>query len=448
MQSSDKISAYVSQICEHIRWKKARLRVEEEMVNHIIDQRDAFMEHGLDEVSATERAIADTGDAALIGTQFDRTHRPKPQWSMFAATMSLLFAGLLIQFFVFDYGNAFAKLTSTAIGIIVMLIAYYFDFTLFCRYPKTIYFSVIAISFASLSFSGTINGTSYYSQYIILLFPLVFAGIIFAARNKGYIGIILCELAFSLLAFITILVPSISGLFLFSLAGIVLLNVAIYKNWFDVNKLYGSLLMLVPFALTVLVFLMNMTEYTWARLAVSFQPSLDPNGAGYISILIDKLLKSATLIGIGRTPEQYHILLDRRFFQTDLILTALTVRLGWITSIGIIGLFFFFIVKGFLRCFKQKSGLGLFVSLSIMLTFSLQVLIYVFFNLGFQILSPLTLPLVSYGNLATIINMGLIGFMLSVFRTGDVVKDENLLYKNRKFFSWQDSKLTIDFKGK
>ncbi|MDF2558000.1 MAG: hypothetical protein K0R71_1828 [Bacillales bacterium] len=450
MQSSDKISAYVGQICEQIRWKKARLRVEEEMISHVIDQRNAFIEQGLDEEVATEKAIADSGDATLIGTQFDRTHRPKPQWSMLAPVMSLLLIGLIIQLFIFDYGDIFAKhkLTSTAIGIIFMLAAYYFDFTLFSKYPKTIYFTVIAISFATLRLSPIVNGKSYYSQYFILLFPLVFAAIIFATRNKGYLGIILCDLAFLFQAFITIEIRSYTGFFLFSIVSLVLLSSAISKNWFNVNKLYGYLLMLAPFVFFAVFLLMNMSEFMLARSEV-FYPSYAPYGIGHWGgLTIEKLLNYANLFGIGRMAEQYDGILGASYFQTDLILTAITVRLGWITTMGIIGLFLFFIIKGFIRVFKQKSGLGLFVSLSIMLTFSLQVVIYVLFNLGFQILSPLSLPFVSYGNLATITNMGLIGFMLSVFRTGDVVKDEKICNKNRKFLSWQDSKLTIDFKGR
>jgi cell division protein FtsW (lipid II flippase) len=120
--------------------------------------------------------------------------------------------------------------------------------------------------------------------------------------------------------------------------------------------------------------------------------------------------------------------------------------LGWIAFLGIIIALLFFIVKGFSLCFKQKSSLGLFVSLSIMITFTIQMLIYVVFNLGFQLISPLSLPLISYGNTATVINLGLIGLMLSVFRTGDMVKGEGGPCKNNKLFSWNNGKLTIDFK--
>ena len=94
MLSLDRINEYVNVVCHQIRWKKAHFRISEEMQNHIIDGRDSYMAQGLDESTATEKALADTGDATEIGTQLDRIHRPKPQWGMFVATAILLILGL------------------------------------------------------------------------------------------------------------------------------------------------------------------------------------------------------------------------------------------------------------------------------------------------------------------------------------------------------------------
>ena len=65
-----------------------------------------------------------------------------------------------------------------------------------------------------------------------------------------------------------------------------------------------------------------------------------------------------------------------------------------------------------------------------MMTFCIQVIIYISFNLGIPLAAPISLPLISHGNVATVINLILIGVMLSVFRTGDVVTDDK-----RKFVS-------------
>ena len=107
------------------------------------------------------------------------------------------------------------------------------------------------------------------------------------------------------------------------------------------------------------------------------------------------------------------------------------------------------ILKVIMRCMKQKSGLGFFVSIAIALTLLVQIFMYVSFNMGIFI-TQISLPLISPGNSPLLINMALIGFMLSVFRTGDVVIDKNITSaKNPNgVVSWHDGKLIIDFKMK
>jgi len=94
--SPDKINEYLIRICEQVRWREIRPRIETELRDHILDQRDAYMSKGLNEDAATERAIAETGDAAMLGSQFDRAHRP-PQKSLLAVTFTLLAIGLLTR---------------------------------------------------------------------------------------------------------------------------------------------------------------------------------------------------------------------------------------------------------------------------------------------------------------------------------------------------------------
>jgi len=64
------------------------------------------------------------------------------------------------------------------------------------------------------------------------------------------------------------------------------------------------------------------------------------------------------------------------------------------------------------------------VSLSIMLTFILQAIIYVISNLGYGIFPVLSLPLISYGKTALIINSSLINRIYAFgFQNRDVFKD-------------------------
>ena len=52
---------------QQIRWKKAQSPVLEEINNHIIDQRNAFVSDGFNEEEATNKAIAEMGDPIAVG---------------------------------------------------------------------------------------------------------------------------------------------------------------------------------------------------------------------------------------------------------------------------------------------------------------------------------------------------------------------------------------------
>jgi hypothetical protein len=52
LQQPDRVKSYLGTVRRQIRWKRAHPFVLEEIKNHIIDQRDAFLREGLDEETA------------------------------------------------------------------------------------------------------------------------------------------------------------------------------------------------------------------------------------------------------------------------------------------------------------------------------------------------------------------------------------------------------------
>ncbi|KJR45420.1 Cell division protein FtsW [Desulfosporosinus sp. I2] len=175
-------------------------------------------------------------------------------------------------------------------------------------------------------------------------------------------------------------------------------------------------------------FIMKMGNgYVLRRMQIIFNPSLDPTGSGYIGSMIQRLLSHSQFIGQGLPISgygEYSAIKLLPAANTDFLLTYLIYRFGWIVLIGIIAIFSAFTMRVILLCKKQKSVLGFLVSLAIISTFAVQCIVYIASNLGFLLLFPLSLPIISYGGRALVTNMCLIGFLLSVFRTGDLVKDK------------------------
>ena len=436
MLSSEKITAYISELCNQVRWQAAHPRIKKEIEAQIIDERDSYMTQGMNEDDATDRAIEDTGDATLIGARFDRTYRHSPQWGMLAAITGFLTFGFFIRMFIFSdddfHGYIFFKILAFILGTSLLCIAYLSDFSRIGRYPRIFYFSMMAPILVAPWVRGD-PGVPL-AQFMTLTLPLALSAIIFACRKKGYRGLLISILAFSVQLFIALHIPSITGLLIYAVSGIVLLCVAVHKKWFGIKRTYGYLIVLMLIAFISIMFISFANHYWLDRLEVAINPYIDFNGVGYISAVTKGLLGGANWIGRAVSLAQYggaSTVFTRSVFYTDLLLLALIVRWGWISFAVIIGFFLIFIVKGFSLCLKQKSSLGMLVSLAVMLTFTMQVVYYVIYNLGFQFAPPLSLPLISNSGTGTMVNMWLLGVMLSVFRTGHITREEESIPANK-----------------
>lgn len=60
--SNIKIQEYIHSVCNQVKWKKSHVYISNELENHIIDQKNAFISQGLNEDKAIENAITEMGD--------------------------------------------------------------------------------------------------------------------------------------------------------------------------------------------------------------------------------------------------------------------------------------------------------------------------------------------------------------------------------------------------
>lgn len=458
MQPIEKLREYAHTVCSQIRWKKAHDAVSEEIRNHLMDQRDAYMQEGAKEEEATDRAIAEMGDPVGVGARLDRIHRPRPQWGMLLLTLVLVLLGIYLQMVVQDDivnryripPGTWYQIRFVLAGAAVLLIAYFSDFTLIGKYPKLTYCSLLAAFAVAFPVSPQVQGTAYYASFCPLLFPVAFSGMVYAMRGKGYPGIAACVAACFFPAFLAMQVPTLDGMLLIMAGGAVILGIAIAQNWFISKRRQSFMLAYIPFlgALALLAFGYLRTPYAQMRIEAFLHPERDPNGGGYAATVIQSLLENAKWLGGGTLPQRFAE--SARFplpaIHTDFLLTYIIFKMGWLAFGLIVALLLLFIIWSFKQCLKQKSMLGQLVSVSVLLTFTFQTIHYTVYNLGFVLMGPLSLPLLSFGGVALAVNLGLIGLMLSVFRCGDMARDRKppsaAAYP---FITWHGHKLIIDF---
>lgn len=323
-----------------------------------------------------------------------------------------------------------------------MIIAYLTDYTLIGKHPYKLFFGALAIVLAIGIISPYYKGSYFYPKFILLLYPTMFTGIIYSMRNNDYLGIVLCGV-FMGISYITLLsYATYSTYVLYSLLSLILLTISILKGWFNINKIKGMLLVYIP-TIVVIIFMPINNLYLRIRLMNAFNPDFDPNGAGYMSNLSREIISNSKFVGEGIGASSGYMV---PAIHTDFLLTYLIHSFGWISFIIVVSVLALLIIKSFKLCLKQNSVLGSLVSLSVVLTILAEIIIYIAYNLGFQLIAPLTLPLISYGGTGIIINMFLIGIILSVFKWGNLINDNVLVSKSNRFFSVNDGKVIIDFK--
>lgn len=462
MQPFEQIKEYCNQVNEQIRWKKAKPMIAAEIENHLCDQRDAYISSGDNETAATQKAILQMGDAVFVGQELDKAHRPKPQWFMIALTGFLMLIGLSVNYLISATTHSLHSFSilPVAFAFGLFICCYYMDFTRLGKHSKKIYAFILIVSVIGILRSTGVNGrltwlVGRYSvalSYLSLVFPLVFALFVYSMRNKGLCGILLCGVAYFPLAAILLVIPSISGLILYTISSLSVLCFFICRGGFGVSKRQGLLLVLLPTitAFIGLAIALVFAQYGASRFSVFLNPEQARLGAGYLYCLIRDILSGSVFLGKGSIPHNMEVISALPNIETDYSLVYLIHRFGFVVLCCLAIIMAIFSVIGVRKALKEKSMLGALVAVSIMLTFMLQTAFYIVDNLGYGLVSSLSLPFISYGNTALLINSALIGFMLSVFRTGEIVRDHtfgNIADKDKDhnpIFAYEDGKLIIN----
>ena len=453
MNVSDAFHRYAEKVCEQIRWKKAHPAVAQEIEDHLTDQKNAYLAAGDSESIAEEKALLQMGDPVSVGAALDQTHKPAPQWGIIGLVLLLFVLGGIIQVLLLKTipaGNDALATRSAQVLFVFLPLSlatfvgmYFLDFSFFGKHPYVLPLGLLMVDLAAHLFGVFYGGKRWLilgsfalsPLALSLLFPLAFCGLFYRLRSQGRRGYL------------------ISGVLTFVFSAGVLMLVASKKKWFDKQRNMFLLLFLLAVVCLIVLLMFYAPfryRYGWERLYTVFVPSGDPMGSGYLSTQLKTVLSHSVFLGEGAAVSgtQAYLLTDASMLRSDYLLAYLTYHYGWVASGIVVLLLAVFLGLGFRKALKQKSIFGQMVSLTILCTFTAEILLYIPANLGIWLIAPIALPFLSYGATALFINMALAGVLLSVFRTGEVYRDTapHPIFSDSKFIQWADGKLTISFK--
>ena len=441
------IQAYIQAVEEQIRWRRARPVVSLELRRHLEDQRDDFAAEGLED--AERLAVEEMGDPVSVGTELDRLHRPRPQWGLLGLTIALACVGAFFRV-GFACSSFAVTVLALVLGMAALLGMYFLDVSSLVRCPRVIYAGALAAGIVSLCFLPSVNNAAYYTRYVVLLYPVVYALWLYSCRGTGWRNFARAVAGGIPLAVFAVLAPFFFGLFILLVCGLILLLCAIRMGWFGPGrwKFAGTALALAA-GMPALFFGMGYGESFFMRLRLALHPEMEPLAGGYAGWLLKMYLEDVPLVrersgsfgrGIGlggrvygglfggeKGYTEFHI--DQEFIPVKL------VEFGWLAYLLLMTAITALLVWLLVRCLRQRQQLGRLTALAVVLSLGLETLFSAALNLGFVFFLS-HLPLVS-GNLHTVIDMALIGLVLSVFRGGSVLRDEPARERSRFKFPWR-----------
>ncbi len=340
---------------------------------------------------------------------------------------------------------------SLILGTAALLGGYFLDISFFARHPRAVYTGALAAGALSLCLFPRVNNAVYYTLYIVLLYPVVYALWLYSCRGNTWRRFVLAIAGGIPLALVTMAVPSLFGLFRLLFCGLVLLLCAIQMGWFGPGrwKFAGTALALAA-GIPSLFFGMGYGESFFMRLRLALHPELEPLAGGYAGWILKMYLEDVPLVrersgsfggGIGLGGRVYGSPLSGEkgyvefSFGQEFMPLKLLAKFGWLAYLLLMAAITALLVWLLVRCLRQRQQLGRLTALAVVLSLGLETLFSATLNLGFVFfLSHLPLMV---GNICTVLDMALIGLALSVFRGGWILRDEPPAEKRRSIFPWR-----------
>lgn len=443
------IKDFLEKVCNEIKYKPIREEISKELENHIEESKEAYIHKGESEEIAINKAIADMGDAEVIGKTLNKIHKPKLDYKLIILLLILLcftflVVGIKTTSHVFSEGEGpfFVKtIVYLIIGFILGLAIYFMDYTKIAKYSNYIYIvSSILIIYTVISSHHLINGIPYLNigniyipinRVVMPLFLISFIGFIQNVGkhkvefrvldletiqiDKSLIKIIILSV-FSLLLLASI--PSLTSAFILGIAYMIIATVKIikdsHKKVTNLLKLYG-----VIFALGIICIIsLTTAPYRLERIVTTFYPETDPEGAGWLGINRKLIIESASMFGEAEDMSNAIELFDE---GAEYAFTSILAHYGWIVAILLIVTIILISVKLIINSIKVKDDYGKMIIIGISCLFIFQSVFNVLMNLNLWFESGFELPFVSYGGTGLIMNMACLALVLSIYRRKDIL---------------------------
>ncbi|OFD82459.1 FtsW/RodA/SpoVE family cell cycle protein [Bacillus mycoides] len=406
---------FLKEVTNHIKSKEVKSFVATELDFHLKQAKNMWIEKGLSEEVAEDKAVEQMGSPIKLGRELNKLHKPKVDWFiiiLLVTTMGLGFLPLVALGYTNDL--LMNKVIFVILGAVAALGMMLIDYRKLERlgwlfYTIGVLILLMLYCFPNASLTGEplmkIGPIAIDCLMAVPFFFLAWASFFNNSRLKVMHLVILY--LFSLYLFL--IVSTLSSIFIY------ITMVFIMLWWSKLGKKKALIITMVPICLFIIRVSVSWSSgYHLDRFLGYLNPERDAGGAGFMYIRLKEVMSSAGWFGTYG---------DIKFIpapDTDFVFASLTYYYGYVLALILVFILSLFVARIMIISYKINDRYGKLLLVGGITLFVVQFIYNVGMILGLLPIASISLPFISYGLTPTVFHALLMGIVLSVYRRKDI----------------------------
>lgn len=402
---------FLKEVTNHIKSKEAKDFVATELDFHLKQAKNMWIEKGLSEEVAEDKAVEQMGSPIQLGQELNKLHKPKVDWFLIGLLVAAMGLGFLP---VIAFGHAdllMNKVIFVILGAVTAIGMMLLDYRRLEKLGWLFYTIGVLILLMIKCFpTGYVIGEAIIKIGPIKIDCLTTIPFFFLAWASFFNN--------SRLKFIHLLMLYVFSLYLFLITSI-MVPIFIYITmvfvmlwWSKLGKKTAwiiTILPILPFVIRDLFSWSVVKEYRMARILGFINPEHD---LWYLRL--KEAMSSAGWFGT------YENIKSIRAAHTDFVFASLTYYYGYVLALVLVVILSLFAVRIMNIAYKINDGYGKLLLVGGVTLFVIHFICNVGMTLGILPRVSISLPFISYGLISTLFHAFIMGIVLSVYRRKDI----------------------------
>ncbi|PRT04226.1 cell division protein FtsW [Bacillus thuringiensis] len=402
---------FLKEVTNHIKSKEAKNLVATELDFHLKQAKNMWMDKGLSEEVAEDKAVEQMGSPIKLGRELNKLHKPKVDWFLIGLLVAAMGLGFL-PIITFGHADLFMnKVIFVILGVVTAMGMMLLDYRRLEKLGWLFYTIGVLILLMIKCFpTDYVIGEAIIKIGPIKIDCLMTMPFFFLAWASFFNN--------SRLKFMHLLMLYVFSLYLFSTTSI-LLPIFIYITmvfvmiwWSKLGKNTAwliTILPILPFIVRDLFSWSAVKEYRIARILGFINPAHDQ-----WDLRLQEAMSSAGWFGT------YGNIKSIRAAHTDFVFASLTYYYGYVLALVLVVILSLFAVRIMNIAYKINDGYGKLLLVGGVTLFIIHFICNVGMTLGILPRVSISLPFISYGLIPTLFHAFIMGIVLSVYRRKDI----------------------------